>query len=334
MIFKSYQLKENFDEIIKKKAVLIYGENLGLISDIKKFIKLKFKDFEIINLFQEEIIKKKEIIYNEIQNSSLFNSSKILIINEISDKFFDLYSEIYENSNNDTKIIILSSLLDKKSKIRNLFEKNKDLAIIPCYNDNALTLKNYVRNSLKEFQNLNSDMINEIISNSNSERSIIRNELEKIKSCFLDKIIDEKKLENLLNYREVNDFNVLRDMTFTGNKEELKKILGFTKFSNENIMLYLSSLAIRLNKISDLHDINEEHKSFDKSISQMKPKVFWKDKDQFLNEAKKLNKTKVNKLLNDIKNLEMIIKSSSKLSSDVLLKDFLVKTCFEISTSS
>ena len=99
-------------------------------------------------------------------------------------------------------------------------------------------------------------------------------------------------------------------------------------------MLYLSSLAIRLNKISDLHDINEEHKSFEKSISQMKPKVFWKDKDQFLNEAKKLNKTKVNKLLNDIKNLEMIIKSSSKLSSDVLLKNFLVKTCFEISTSS
>tara|TARA_B100000886_G_C20395638_1_gene480253 strand:- start:116 stop:1120 length:1005 start_codon:yes stop_codon:yes gene_type:complete len=334
MIFKSYQLKENFDEIIKKKAILVYGENLGLISDIKKFIKLKFEGAEIVNLFQEEIIKRKEIIYNETQNSSLFSSTKILIINEISDKLFELYSEIYENPNDDNKIIMLANLLDKKSKIRNLFEKDKNLAIIPCYNDNELTLRNYIKNSLKEFQNLNSDMISEIITNSNSKRSVIKNELEKIKSCFSDKIIDEKKLESLLNYREINDFSLLRDIALTGNKEKLKKILGFTKFSNENIMFYLTSLAIRLNKISDLHDINEEHKSLNKSLSEMKPKVFWKDKDQFLNEAKKLNKTKINQLLNELKSLEVIIKTSSKLNSDVLLKNFLVRTCFEISTSS
>ena len=35
---------------------------------------------------------------------------------------------------------MISELLDKKSKIRSLFEKDKELSIIPCYNDNDYTL--------------------------------------------------------------------------------------------------------------------------------------------------------------------------------------------------
>ena len=48
--------------------------------------------------------------------------------------------EIIEKKITDIKIILNSSILDKKSKLRSHFEKNNNLAIIPCYNDTEITL--------------------------------------------------------------------------------------------------------------------------------------------------------------------------------------------------
>ena len=36
----------------------------------------KFENKEILNLFQEEIIKNKNLLFNEIKNTSLFNQKK------------------------------------------------------------------------------------------------------------------------------------------------------------------------------------------------------------------------------------------------------------------
>ena len=75
MIFKSYLVEENID--LLNKNLVLYGENLGLKNQIKTILKSKTKA-EIINLFQDEIIKKPEILFNEILNKSLFENEKIL----------------------------------------------------------------------------------------------------------------------------------------------------------------------------------------------------------------------------------------------------------------
>ena len=50
MIIKSYLFEDN-KEILKYKSVLLYGENSGLINNIKK-IKSLNKDAEILNFFK------------------------------------------------------------------------------------------------------------------------------------------------------------------------------------------------------------------------------------------------------------------------------------------
>ena len=68
-------------------------------------------------------------------------------------KFMIIYKKFINIKGRD-KIIILSNLLDKKSKLRNLFEKDDRLAIVPCYQDDQRALSNYIRQELKEFSGL------------------------------------------------------------------------------------------------------------------------------------------------------------------------------------
>ena len=108
--------------------------------------------------------------------------------------------------------------MDKKSKLRNYFEKSNKTAIVPCYADDERSIRNIIVEKLKGFSPLSNQMLNMIIDNSALDRAKIENELEKIICCFIDKKLDEKKLGELLNIRQNEDFNELRDQALLGNK--------------------------------------------------------------------------------------------------------------------
>ena len=74
MILKSFEIENNIQKIDKFKLILIYGENIGLKETFKKKIVMFNKNTEIINLYQEDITRNKQIIVNEINNVSLFSA--------------------------------------------------------------------------------------------------------------------------------------------------------------------------------------------------------------------------------------------------------------------
>ena len=81
------------------------------------------------------------------------------------------------------KIIIKTQNLEKKSKIRILFEKEKKLICIPVYEDNSQTLTSIIYNFLRENQiKLSQEIINILIERSKGDRINLMNELSKIKS--------------------------------------------------------------------------------------------------------------------------------------------------------
>ena len=121
-------------------------------------------------------------------------------MNQVNEK---IYSEIENllNVKENIRIIIIADLLDKRSKIRNLLKKIKILAIIPCYDDNDITLRKEINSKrVKDFKNLNANTINMIINYSNSSRKNILNNIEKIKSYYEKKYLSEDSLETLIKF--------------------------------------------------------------------------------------------------------------------------------------
>ena len=81
MIYKSYLVEKNISTI-NENLVLIYGENVGVQDEIRKEIKKKFKESEILLFNQDEILKNPNLIFTEITNISLFEKEKIILINQ------------------------------------------------------------------------------------------------------------------------------------------------------------------------------------------------------------------------------------------------------------
>ena len=326
MIFKSYILEQNIKSINNQKLFLFYGENQGLKKDLKEKLKIEYKNQEILNLLQDEIIKNKSILANEINNKSLFNEKKVIFINQVNDKILDIIEEVAENIQ-DERIFLFSDILDKKSKLRNYFEKSKSCGITACYKDNEIIIRKIIMMKLNGYQGLTSEVTNLIIQNTGLDRNKVTNEIDKIVSCFKNKKIDIKMLDSLLNVRTSDDFNQLKDEALNGNKINTNRLLADTIFEEENDIYYLNSINQRINKLNEIENMKKENSNIELIVSNLKPPVFWKDKPILIEQSKKWDKEKIRLALKKTYNTEIKIKSSSSIKKNLLIKNLIVELC-------
>ena len=324
MIYKSYLIEQNIS-LLDKNLFLFYGENRGLKNELKEKIKFQNKKAEIINLSQDDIINNIDNFFNEILNISLFDEKKIYFINQVNDKILDAI-KIIEPKIDSQKFYLISESLDKRSKIRNYFEKSNNCGVVACYIDNEISFKKIIIERLKNYKGVTTENINLISDKCNLNRDKLNNELDKIYTFFLEKNIDRNKLEILLDNKINNDFSLLKDEAFNGNRIETNKLLSDTIIETEKNVLYLNIINQRLLKLNEIFKLIGKT-NLEKAIDMLKPPIFWKDKPAFLKQAKKWNMNKIKKILSKTYNLELEIKSNSIVNKNILLKKLLIDIC-------
>ena len=249
----------------------------------------------------------------------------------MTDKIVDQINEVLEKENKDIKIYIFGDALDKKSKIRSLFEKDSNLAAVACYKDNERTLIEYILEQLRAHKGLTRENIDIIISNSNLDRRVIKNELIKIKEFFKNKTITREELQQLLNIKINLNFDQLRDAALLGERSTINKLIGETEFLPEDIFFYLSSINYRVIKLIEVKNNNGDDNI---SIDAMKPKIFWKDKPIYIQQLKKWDIDKLKAASIKIAEVEKLMKKNTIIRNDLVIKDLLIHLCKQISTSS
>jgi len=324
MIHKSYVVEENI-KTLKNKVVLIYGENLGLINELKEKLRIEVAQNKIIKFLQDDIIKNPDILINEIKNRSLFEEEKYIFIDNVNDKILKILEQVEQDLENN-KILLFAGILEKKSKLRAHYEASNKCDVVPCYGDNEISIKKIILRNLKVFTGVNNQIINTLSANVGLDRLKLQNELNKIKVYFQGKNIKIDELERLLNNKEENDFNQIKDNALKGNNIQTNKLLSSTIFEVEKIPLYLSVINQRLNKLKDLALLSKNSNE-NEAINNIKPPIFWKDKPNFLLQAKMWNLEKLNNALNKTYNFEIALKSKSYLNKEILIKKLLIDLC-------
>jgi DNA polymerase-3 subunit delta len=324
MIYKSYLAEQNKSFITENNLVLFYGENLGLKNDFKKKIFNSVKD-KVIRKNQEEILKNKGNFFEEVLNVSLFGENKIFLIDDVNDKFIDIFHEI-ENKIDHNKIFLFSNILDKKSKLRNYFEKSKELNAVACYQDNIITIKKIVQNELSSYDNLNNENINIIAENCNLDRDKLYNEIQKVKIYFSSLKIDTVKLKILLDLKVNEDFNLIRDEAINGNKVQINRLLSDTVLDNDRNIMYINTFNQRFYKLAEILK-NMNNSSIESIVENIKPPIFWKDKPTIINQLKKWNSKKINTVLKKSYDIELRLKSNSSINHNLLVKMLILNIC-------
>ncbi len=200
MILKTFELNKISDN---KNFFLLYGKNEGLKTECINKI-LKKNDGKVFNYDEKQIKDEIENFYENILSGSLFESSKIIIINRISEKIVEIIQDLIDRNITNTKIIINAGVLETKSKLRALFEKNQDLICIPTYPDNSDTLTKLSADFFKkENISISQQNINLIVEKCNEDRNNLKNELNKIKNYLTNKKkISSKEILKIINLSE------------------------------------------------------------------------------------------------------------------------------------
>ena len=330
MIIKNYQFNLNLEIINKHQAILLYGINEGIKKEFIEKVKEQNKQADIHSFFEEEILKNNQFFYEKISNNSLFSEKTIIFIQQATDKIFKEIEECLSKIDRNTKIYIISGILDKKSKLRKLFEESKKEGILPLYEDDEKTLLNYLKKELDGYKNLTTEVCNLIISNSKLDRRLIQNEIIKIKTFFKDKIIKKESLENLLNLKKESDFDEVNDCAIMGEKTKLNKLLSSNNLSKDDLFFFLNSLIYKFKKIKDL--LSSEDKSIEAKIDNAKPPIFWKEKPILKKQLIIWSKKNIDKIINNLNETEILTKKNAQIESFIIFNNLLVNICNEASS--
>ena len=332
MIIKSYEIEKNVKKFIDCNFFLLYGENEGLKKDIKKSITLGLdKDnssIELLSFYENDIIHNEKKFYNSIFSTSLFSDKKIIIIKNATDKIISQINNIVEEWPENQSLIISSEILDKKSKLRNFFEKNNKTLCIPCYLDNEKNLEIIAKVELKKDNIiLSQESINLLIEKSNGDRDNLKNEIEKIQAFALNnKKIGYDEVKSLTNFSGEYKSDNLINECLCGNVLQYKKNLSEVYTNTINQVLLLRILNNKIQRLLNMKKMQAEYGNLDSLLNASKPPVFWKDKPLIKKQLTIWCTDDLIKTSSEISNIEILCKKNPQISK-IIFFNFFSKIC-------
>ena len=325
MIIKSYEL--NKIDLNTNKIFLMYGQNEGLKNEItKKYFINNFKE-NIYRYDEKEIIDNNSDFFNGILSRSFFEEKKLFIISRVTDKLNNIIEEVIEKEIKDITIILNASNLDKKSKLRKLFEKNKKIVCLPVYEDNAQTLSVIARDFFKVNKiSISQETINLLIDRSRGDRGNLINELNKIESYIkTHKNVSSEEIIKLTDLAENYNVSELLDNCLSKNSKKTINILNENNFSFEDCILIIRSFSNKLKRLQKIQKEYQKNKNLDSIISSFKPPIFWKDKDIVRKQVNKNDLEKIEDMIFKTNDIELLIKKNSENAINIV-SDFIINT--------
>ena len=339
MIIKSYELQKNSSNLPKYNFYLLYGENFGLKKDIRDIIKIAVKqkndNIEMLSLYETEIINNEENFFNFIYSGSLFSNKKIITVFEATDKIIKKISSVYDKYPENVFLIIFSSILEKKSKLRNFFETSKKTICIPCYLDSEKELENIAQSEFRKNNiSLSREAINLLIEKSNSDRANLKNEIEKIKSYAINKKkLELNEIKSLINFAGDYKSDILINECLCGNISQYKKIVSELYINTVNQILLLRILSNKVQRLLTIKEQTSKSNNLDNLINVSKPPIFWKEKPLVKKQLSIWSLTDLKKIINGINNTELLCKKKPQISK-VVFFNFFLKICVKANNFS
>jgi len=317
VIIKTYKIKSALQE---NGFYLFYGENTGLKEEVILELRNKSPDSEYLNYFEKDILQDTNLFYEDIFSKSFFNDKKLIIIKDSSDKFLEIAKSILEKGLQDLTVVLVADNLDKRSKLRGYFEKEKDLYCVPFYKDENSTLNTLAINFFnKEKINISQELINIIVSKCSQDRKNLFNELNKIKLFLKEKKkIDKFTLSKIINLAEDYSLNEIVDNTLLKNKNQVSKMLNENDFVFEDMIILIRSFLKNIKRLLNLKTQLGAKDNINEIIQNYKPPIFWKDKEIVKRQSELWEKNELILLIKKTNNTELMLKKNSQIYKQII----------------
>ena len=340
MKISSYQVENYIKKIADEKisGCLLYGPEPTITRFrfeviAKKIVNDLADPFLVSQLSSEKIKEDKAILTDEFYSIAMLGGRRLIMIKDCDANTVQalkiLLSDPQYGRKSENFILIQGGDMDKSSALRKLVEESQFLMAIPCYEEDATSLRKSVSELFVENDIIvEGEIINLIVKNFGKDRNLIVNEVSKIKNY----LGDEKKL-SLEIFKKITSSNQdenLQDFAvqFASKNYEWCFLRAEKAFEggNESILLVRNLI----NYFSKLYNAKVSIENSGKSIEEAvkSAQIFYKIEADFRRNLQSLSLKFIAKSLQSFEKLEINLKKGNMSARLVFLsyiRGYLIK---------
>ncbi len=275
------------------QAVLVFGPDEGLVRErsilIAKQIVEDLQDpFLVANLDPDKLKAEPGILADEAAAISMMGGRRVIRVEGAAENVKKAAEQFLENPIGDGLIIVTAGNLKPSSGLRKLFEKAKNAAAIPCYEDNQATLTDLIHDIMRENGlSIEQDAVAFLQMNLGSDRLVSRSELNKLAIYMGQQGQRESDMVTLADAAAcVGDSGALSidnitNATIGGDLRALDDTLFKAFNRGENAIAVLRSLLRKIQRMHLARGYMDQGFSADQAMGKLIPKVFAMEAQRF-----------------------------------------------------
>ncbi len=304
--------------IEKIKAVLIYGQDAGLVDEYSDMAieKLGIAKDCLFALDSDELREKQDALFAEACSPSMFGDKKLVLISHAGDSDAKLITDLVTYSGLCATVIITAGDLRTGGGLRSLFEAADDLAALACFSDDAKTLTTLIRNELSAsagIHQITPDAMEYMVAHLGGDRGITRGFLAKIALYVDDKrIVELSDVEKCLPDTGAADMDDFLYSLTAGHIQQTMRALDRLFYDNKESNMLVRMLIMHFKKLQNA------------VVNGQLPRLFWKVEDKFKRAMKIWPESEISNVLIRLNELERQLRTTG-MPTEILLRDFALK---------
>ncbi|MEM6810889.1 MAG: DNA polymerase III subunit delta [Pseudomonadota bacterium] len=293
------------------RVILIYGPDNGLMKERSQMIgKTIVEDlddpFNVVTLSAEILSDDPARLQDEAKAMSMMGGARLIKVENAADKLTPLLKEYLEDPSPNNLVLLEAGELTTRSSLRQLTEKAKNAAAIPCYVEDERGVNTLIRETLSnQGYFINSDAAQFLTANIAGDRSRIRNELEKLILYMGDeKNITLEHVEKCVGAIGEVDLEML--IYAVGASQSEKAINAYNKLIAEGVadIAILRSLQNHFRRLHYTRALMSSGQSIDQAVKLLSPPIFFKVESAFKGQVQKWSSPKLELILQKLTELE------------------------------
>ena len=188
MIYKPAQIEAYFKKPdLSVKAVLLYGQNEGLISEYtKRLVQTVSQDlydpFSVVYLDWDNVKSDIGLLISEYNSQSLMGSRRVIVLRDADNNLTKPLEEVLQNSKTDTLLVVVGATsLNGRASLVSFFNSFEQGVAVACYEDRDEGVASSVKAMLAE-QGITytTEAFMQLCARLSNDRKFNANEIEKL----------------------------------------------------------------------------------------------------------------------------------------------------------
>jgi DNA polymerase-3 subunit delta len=312
------------------QAILLYGPNNDLVT-------IRARELEN-TIIAGDALRKSSFNFNQVKSNPeilfeacfafCFNPGrKFIKVSDVSGILTQDLQKLLKTLPLDCFVVFLGDDLPPSSTIRKFFETEKNTVSIPCYKEETISVRKIIEKKFKEENFTWEAGVVELIENNlTGYNLLINSELEKIIIYMgSNKHITHVDIKNCISTSLEPNFDELCSAIAEANIVKARKILNQLFAEGANVVTVTRAISRYFLRLYLVKIEIEKGANDNAALSVLRPPIFFKYVNSFLNQVNKWSSTKLAFTLKELLTLESNCKTTG-FPDKLSLEDFIVKT--------